>query len=438
MTSTTTRPSGREGGSAVTTTPQHRIGRTRLTVQDADGRPLADADVQVEQRGHAFGFGNIGFDFLPLVGGPAPEGADEVEAFGTAEGVPLEVLAEAYLGLFGQTTLPFYWGRYEPRRGAPDEDRLRRTAQWFTDRGVAVKGHPLMWHTVTPAWQADLPLDEVERLQRERSRALPRDFAGLIDVWDAINEAVIMPVFDNGANRITDLAKEKGRLETVRLAFEEARAGNPSATLLINDFDLSPAYERLIEQVLEAGIAVDAIGLQTHMHQGYRGEEAVTAILDRFARFGLPLHMTETTLLSGHLMPAHIEDLNDYRIPAWPTTEEGEARQADELERHYRNLVGHPAVQVINYWGLTDAGSWLGAPCGVLRADGSKKPGYHRLQSLIRGEWWLPRTTRRTDADGVLEVEGFGGAYAVEAAGGSAAFTVEAGGDGVQEVRPGA
>ncbi|MFD1721628.1 endo-1,4-beta-xylanase [Amnibacterium endophyticum] len=406
---------------------EHRRGRVRLTVQDAAGRPLPGAEVEVAQVRHAFGFGNIGFDFLPLVGGPAPEGADEVEAFGTAEGIPLPVLEEAYLGLFGQTTLPFYWGRYEPRRGAPDAERLRRTAQWFADRGVTVKGHPLMWHTVTPAWQAELPLDEVESLQRARSRGLTADFAGLIDVWDAINEAVIMPVFDNGANRITDLAAQNGRLATVRLAFEEARAGNPSATLLINDFDLSPAYERLIEEVLEAGIRVDAIGLQTHMHKGYRGEEAVTGILDRFARFGLPLHMTETTLVSGHLMPSHIEDLNDYRIPEWPTTEEGEARQAEELVRHYRSLVEHPSVQVVNYWGLTDAGSWLGAPCGLLRADGSKKPGYEALRGLIRGEWWLAPTTMRADGDGVVEVEGFAGDYRVAQGGDEAGFAVPTG-----------
>jgi endo-1,4-beta-xylanase len=415
------------------TTMQHRIGRLRLTVQDAQGEPLAGQDVAVEQVRHAFGFGNIGFDFLPLVGGPAPEGVEEVEAFGTASGIPLDVLEEAYLGVFNQTTLPFYWGRYEPVRGKPDEERIRRTAQWFVDRGVTVKGHPLMWHTVTPAWQAELPLDEVERLQRERSRGLTAGFAGLIDIWDAINEAVIMPVFDNGANRITDLAKQKGRVETVRLAFEEARAGNPGVTLLINDFDLSPAYERLIEEVLAAGVRIDAIGLQTHMHQGYRGEQATTEILDRFARFGLPLHMTETTLVSGHLMPPEIEDLNDYRIPDWPTTEEGEARQAEEIERHYRTLVGHPSVQVINYWGITDSGAWLGAPSGVLRRDGSKKPAYETLRRLIRDEWWLPRTTLRTDADGVVEVAGFAGDYRVTAGGDTA--DVALAGDAAATVR---
>ena len=404
-----------------------------LRVLDATGAPLPDAPVVVEQVRHAFGFGNIGFDLLPLIGGPAPEGAEDVEAFGTADSLDLAVLADAWLGLFDHVTLPFYWGRYEPRRGETDEARLRATAQWFADRGVTVKGHPLMWHTVTPPWLADLPLDEVERLQRERSRGLAASFRGLIDTWDAINEAVIMPVFANGANRITDLAARKGRLETVRLAFEEARAGNPDATLLINDFDLSADYERLIEEVLGAGIRVDAIGLQTHMHQGYRGEDWTLAMLERFARFGLPLHLTETTLVSGHLMPPEIEDLNDYRIPDWPTTEEGEARQADELVRHYRTLVGHPSVQVVNDWGITDSGAWLGAPSGLLRRDGSRKPGYDALHGLIRGEWWLAPQEVRTDGSGRIDVTAFAGDYRVTAGDRTGAFRVA--GPGPVEVR---
>ena len=51
----------------------------------------------------------------------------------------------------------------------------------------------------------------------------------------------------------------------------------------------------MIEECLDAGIAIDAIGLQTHMHQGYRGEDRIAEVLERFSRFGLPLQMTETT-----------------------------------------------------------------------------------------------------------------------------------------------
>jgi endo-1,4-beta-xylanase len=403
---------------------EHRVGEVALTVLGPDGQPLADRVVTVAQQRHAFAFGNIGFDFVDLVAGPRP-GTET--SFGGGSRLDLDRLAEQWLQLFNTATLPFYWGPYEPRRGEPDTERLLKTARWLADQGVTVKGHPLVWHTIQPDWLLDLDLDDVEQLLRQRIRALVEGFAGLIDLWDAINEVVIMPVFANGDNAITRLARARGRIHMVRMAFEEARAANPAVTLVLNDFDLSSAYECLIEGVLEAGIRIDAIGLQTHMHQGFRGEAYLAEVLDRFARYGLPLHLTETTLVSGHVMPADIVDLNDYQIPEWPTTPEGEARQADEIVRHYRLLVGHPAVQSINYWGITDDGAWLGAPAGLVRLDGTPKPAYDALAALIKGEWWLAPTDRRTDSSGMVTVRGFFGDYSVTAGGESATFAVTPG-----------
>lgn len=340
--------------------------------------------------------------------------------------------ADLWLQIHNAATLPFYWGQFEPVRGAPRTDEMRRTAQWLRQRGVALKGHPLVWHTVTAPWLLDLELDEIERAQRERIRRDVADFAGLVDTWDAINETVIMPVFDNGDNGITRLAKDRGRLAMLRLAFEEARETNPNAVLLVNDFDLSPAYERVIDEMLEAGIRPDAIGLQTHMHQGYRGEEEILAVADRFARFDLPLHFTETTLLSGDLMPPEIDDLNDYQVTSWPSTAEGEARQADEIERHYRSLVSHPAVEAITYWGFSDRGMWLGAPGGLVRADGSPKPAYEALRRIIAEEWWVSPATVRTDGEGRVRVSGFRGEYSVSVAG-EPAVPVRLGRDAVVE-----
>lgn len=406
---------------------EHRRGEALLTVLDRGGRPLREQDVAVEQIDHAFGFSNIGFDFVAPIGGPAPAGTTEVEGFGGGSTLDLDHLATLWLNLFNSATLPFYWGRYEPRRGATDVERLSKTARWLAERGVRVKGHPLVWHTVQPAWLMALAADEVESLLRRRIDDLVSGFAGVIDSWDAINEAVIMPVFANGDNAITRLAAERGRDHMVRLAFEQARQANPAATLLINDFDLGTDYEQLVERSLDAGVPIDAIGLQAHMQKGYRGEERVLAVVDRFARFGLPLHLTENTLVSGHLMPAEITDLNDYQIPDWPTTPEGEARQADDIVRHYRSLVGHPAVASITYWGLTDEGSWLGAPTGLLRKDGSRKPSYDALEGLIKGEWWLAPTSRTTDPAGRLAVSGFTGEYQIRTPDAAATFVVAPG-----------
>lgn len=384
--------------------PGHRKGEAVITVVAPDGQPLPDSEFTIEQRTHAFGFGNIGFDFL--------------DSFDTAPD---------WLQLFNQATLPFYWGRFEPQRGRTDAARLHATASWLVERGVRVKGHPLVWHTVQPDWLLGLPVDQVESVLRAHVRDVAADFAGTIDLWDAINETVIMPVFANGDNAITPLAAARGRMHLIRLAFDEARSANPAARLVINDFDLSEDYEHVIEEALADGVPIDAIGLQTHMHQGYRGEDAILSIVDRFARFGLPLQLTETTFVSGDLMPPEIEDLNDYQVASWPTTPEGEQRQADDFDRHYRSLFGHPAVESITYWGFTDAGAWLGAPSGLVRLDGSRKPAYTVLEKLIKGEWWLPPTLARSDGSGRVRLAGATGTYAVTGKDGSAVFSVEQG-----------
>jgi endo-1,4-beta-xylanase len=383
---------------------EHRVVDVELGVVGADGTLLIDTDVVVEQVDHAFRFGCTGFQAIELAAGELDE----------ERRVAAEQLLSHWLELFNTTTLPFYWGRFEPSRGQPDTERLRGAARWFVDRGVQVKGHPLCWHTVSPPWLTELPTSEIRELQLARIRRDVADFTGLIDTWDVINEAVIMPVFTAERNGITRLAQEVGRLEMVRMTFEAARETNPAATLLINDFDLSADYERLIEECLEAGIRIDAIGLQSHMHQGYRGVEWTERIHERYARFGLPLHWTENTLVSGELMPAHIVDLNDWQVDDWPTTPDGEARQADELATHYRTLVAHPSVASITWWDIQDGG-WLNAPTGLIRADGSLKPSFEALRNLIKGEWWLGPTTLRTDAGGIVRFSGWPGDYAVRA-----------------------
>ncbi|MFI2104972.1 endo-1,4-beta-xylanase [Isoptericola sp. NPDC019693] len=395
---------------------EHRRTRTTVTLTDADGRPVAHEDVTVRQVRHAFEFGSAAFEVA---------GADTG-------------YQDLWLGLFDTATLPVYWGRYEPRRGETALADVEAAARWFADRGVRLKGHPLVWHTVKAPWVDRLPLDEAERLLRGRVRREVRDLAGLIDTWDAINEAVIMPRFinepDGVPNAISRLCDRLGRVGMVRLAVDEARSQGTSPRLLINDFDLGPEYERLIEEVLEAGVRIDAIGLQSHMHQGFRGAEQLLEVSDRFARFGLPLHWTETTLVSGDLMPPDVEDLNDHQVAAWPSTPEGEARQADDVVAHYTTLVSHPAVESITYWGLGDAGAWLGAPAGLVRADGTPKPAYDALRSLVRGAWWTGPTPARTDAHGRVEVAGFAGRY--EACCGAAAATVDlAAGEHAVELR---
>ena len=67
-----------------------------------------------------------------------------------------------------------------------------------------------------------------------------------------------------------------------------------------------------------------------------------------------------------------------------------------------------------------------GAPVGLVRADGTRKPSYDALHGLIKGDWWMPTRTVTTDAAGRVPVSGFFGNYLLTAADGAAHFALTA------------
>lgn len=373
-----------------------------LRITRSDQTPIQNQEVIVAQKEHKFLFGTAAFDLLPLTNGEY-SGADLEKA---------EQRANNMLAICNAATLPFYWGTFEPELGKPITMKMKNAAIWAKSHGMTVKGHPLCWHTLTADWLLKMSNAQILDAQIKRIQRDVAVFKGIIDMWDVINEAVIMPIFDKYDNGITRLCKEKGRIETIRTMFETTRAVNPSAILLINDFETSVAYDILIEGCLAAGIKFDVIGIQSHMHQGYWGVEKTMEILDQFSRFNLPIHFTETTIISGQLMPPEIVDLNDYQVTDWPSTPAGEERQAMEVVTHYKTLFNHPLVEGITWWDLSD-GHWLNAPAGLLRKDGTSKPAYEELQKLIKGEWWMAPTRLGTDENGCIRFNGFPGKYTI-------------------------
>lgn len=393
----------------------HRMATKTISVRNADGTPAAGKTVRISQTRHAFLFGCGAFDALEFVNAQDRS----KEAFYADR-------MDKWTALFNFGTLPFYWGRYEPVEGQDMGEPTMKAAKWLRERGITLKGHPLCWHTVCADWLMAYPNDVILTKQLARIHREVERFAGIIDMWDVINEVVIMPVFDKYDNAITRIAKDLGRVGIIREVFGAARNSNPQATLLLNDFNTSRDYENLVEQCLESGIPIDVIGIQSHQHQGYWGLGKLHTVLDRFSRFGLPIHFTENTLISGHLMPKEIKDLNDYQIPEWPSTPEGEDRQAREIVEMYTALFAHPLVEAVTAWDFTD-GEWLGAPSGVLRRDNSVKPAYLALLQKIKKDWWTVEDAV-TDEEGRIRLTGYKGDYAVTGSGGKAAFTLD--GDG--------
>ncbi|MFZ5829775.1 MAG: endo-1,4-beta-xylanase [Planctomycetota bacterium] len=364
-----------------------------LMVTDAAGRPVRDAKVSIEQTRHQFLFGCNIFRW----------GKNEDQALD-------EAYRTRFAALFNYATLPFYWPSYEPRQGDQTAaEQIARVAEWCKAENIATKGHPLAWNYSEPRW---LPQDpaEIYRLQLERIADCVNRFEGAIDRWDVVNEVTHYDraEFIDRAPKYTAMWKQYGHIEFTRTCFEAARKANPQATLLINDYRVDPAYEKVIEQLVDqkGKPLYDVIGIQSHMHGGAWPVEKTWEVCERFSRFGVPLHFTETTVLSGE---------RKGQMPPgqpWPTTPEGEKHQAEAAVQFYTLLFSHPAVEAITWWDFSDLKAWKGAPAGFVREDMSPKPVYDELMKRIKGEWWTS-TEAKTGADGAVRFRGFLGDYRV-------------------------
>lgn len=352
-----------------------------------DGKPADGAHIEIEQISHEFLFGSNIFMWGNM-------GDEKLE----------KAYRDQFAALLNYATLPFYWWSYEPEKGIPQHAHALEVAKWCKEHGIKTKGHPLVWNHDDPKWLPD-DLYEIRRLQMARISDCVMHFKDVIDIWDVVNEAADFERIKE--KKLTKAWLKAGRIPFCIEAFKTARAGNSKAVLIINDYKLDEKYEEVIKNLVdEKGRRLyDVIGIQSHMHSGAWHTEKIWDICERFSKFGVPLHFTETTILSG--------ESGWNREKPWDSTPEGEKYQAENVERFYTVLFSHPAVEAITWWDFCDKGSWMGAPAGFIRADGTPKPSYDVLMKLIKGKWWT-KTQGKTGDDGQFKFRGFRGKYRVK------------------------
>ena len=370
---------------------KYRKGDLVVRVVDETGRPIPKASVHVQQTRHHFLFGSNIFQWGRI------EDPSREEAY-----------RQRFADLLNYATVGFYWASYERRQGQPDHEYAQAVAEWCREHGIAVKGHPLAWNSADPSWLPDDP-DEILRLQFARIEDCVSRFRGLIDRWDVVNEVTEYDRAEFAQRRAPKLSaawRKAGQIEFAQQCFQHARKANPNATLLIKDSVTSSKYERVIEQLVDANGSrlYDVIGIQSHMHGGTWSNERIWEVCERFARFNVPLHFTEMTILSG--APGW------ERPRPWKTTPEGEEIQAREVVRVYTMLFSHPAVEAITWWDFSDYRSWQGAPAGFIRSDMSPKPAYTELYKLLKQKWWTDQKLSTND-EGRVQVRAFLGDYRV-------------------------
>jgi GH35 family endo-1,4-beta-xylanase len=360
-------------------------------VMDAAGQPAAGARVRVEHVRQLFWFG-AGFDWNLLPG----HGETRVD----------ELHREGFLRLFNAATVQFQSEYYESEPGVYRDAECLQAIGWLETQGLRIAGHPLFWNLTSPPWlaQAAPTKDQVRRwmdrlLAHASNTILPR-FSRVV----VFNEAV---TWDRFSTPMTAVLAGSGKAAVMAEYLRRFKGLNPGVAAMINDYDTSPAYYWLLRDVIDAGGPVDAIGLQSHMQGGVWPVAQLWMVLNRLALLGRPVYFTELSVSSGAPRAFNFRPAN----PPWPTTPEGEAAQADDLEQFYRLVYSHPAAAGIVYWDYADRSAWLGCPVGLLRPDGSPKPAWFRLDRLIN-QTWRTRGEFRTDAEGRLVVpHAFEGEY---------------------------
>jgi len=257
----------------------------------------------------------------------------------------------------------------------PEPDRFTfeaadRYVAFGRDRGMAVIGHNLVWHSQTPRWVWDGPdgalADRTTMLARMRTHisTVVGRYKGRIRGWDVVNEALN----DDGTLRDSPWRRGIGD-DYIARAFEFANAADPNVELYYNDYNLATRPEkragaiRIIKDLQQRGIRIDAVGEQGHWRLGAPTAADVDRAITELRATGVKVLITEldVNLLASAGAPA----------PGQPPSPESnpyadglpdDVQQA--LARYYadafRVLLTHrDDIARVTFWGVSDGDSWL-------------------------------------------------------------------------------
>jgi endo-1,4-beta-xylanase len=245
-------------------------------------------------------------------------------------------------------------------RGSPGDDDYGPAdvvAGFAKENGLVLRGHNLLWYHRTPKWFFDLSSrQEIERSIVERIRQLAGRYRGTVHSWDVVNEP-IEPKDGRSDGLRTGVFLEMFGPEYLDIAYRVARETDPSARLVVNDYDIeldAPEQEarrvallRLVEQMRRSGTPVDAVGIQAHL-SCTGGPPFSATRLRRFladlAAFGLTIQITEL-------------DVTDEGAPADQAVRD--RLVADTYSRFLDAALDEPAVKMVVTWGLSDRHSWI-------------------------------------------------------------------------------
>jgi endo-1,4-beta-xylanase len=274
------------------------------------------------------------------------------------------------------------WESVHPQQTSYSFEPADRHVQFAQAHGMQVHGHTLVWHSQNPGWltKGSWTADSLTSVLNDHIDTVVGHYQGQIAIWDVVNEA-----FDeDGSWRESLWYKTLGE-PYIEQAFRRARAADPGAVLLYNDYNIetingkSDAVYALAQDFKRRGVPIDGIGFQMHITGSGLNLDSLARNMQRFADLGLAIYITEM----------------DVRVSMPPSSS-----AFDKQATIYRDVLDRcllqPACKGLQVWGFTDKYSWVpdffsgqGAAL-IFDEQYQPKPGYFALQSRLRGDTGLP------------------------------------------------
>lgn len=232
--------------------------------------------------------------------------------------------------------------------------------------GYEIRFHALLWHISTPDYFYEGTPDEVRtRLETYITDVMTR-YKGRIKYWDVVNEVVTEDIDAADPYRRSEWYEAAGGPQYIDWAFNAARAADPDAILFINDYgtrfpEKRDQYIEIIADLTARDIPLDGVGHQFHLNDDTVAANvfaSLDAVDNLFAN--LINHVTELDISvyndPGSCWAEEVGCDADYgeTLPASVAN-----AQTQLIQDLFRGFVQRPSVDLVQFWGVGDANSWL-------------------------------------------------------------------------------
>jgi len=243
---------------------------------------------------------------------------------------------------------------------------------------LTMRGHTLAWYHDIPDWTKQIRDSKaVERAYVDHINTVVSYYKDKLTSWDVVNEPIPDNPKDVKDRRDTFWTQHLGN-GWIPLAFRTAAAADPYVKLAVNEYDIESAkdsfiakraaYRNLIMELLDQGVPLHAVGLQSHLHAELEIDtHGLAEFVTEIRSWGLDVFVTEL-------------DVNDEKLIGSPA--ERDAIVAKRVNDLLTAISTSGPVRSILSWGISDRYSWINGyvkrpdkqPNRPLPLDGEFKP----------------------------------------------------------------